>query len=301
MNCRIRRSSEWGIRVEHERQYWEDSCFVRLSYDEDHLPKNNSVSKKELTGYIRRLRERMAPSKLKYFACGEYGEKTGRAHYHIILFGIGKRGWAGARAEQSSDLGTVPKRRASSGKAGADKRKRRKYYEHKCRWNGTCLDVLEGPLIDAWKDPYGVAKGFVTLGTVTYNSARYVSGYILKSNFKLFTKDGYYADGRLAPFQLVSAGLGRAWCLDNAARIRRLGSIRYQGKEIGLPRYYAKVLGLTTEELEQMALPQREKEVAKQKARGATDETVHRWVLADNRQKQRNAEARERINGTVRD
>lgn len=30
----------------------------------------------------------MSPIKLKYFSCGEYGEKYGRPHYHAIVFGI---------------------------------------------------------------------------------------------------------------------------------------------------------------------------------------------------------------------
>lgn len=37
---------------------------------------------------MKRLRFYLDGRKIKYFACGEYGGKTGRPHYHAIIFGI---------------------------------------------------------------------------------------------------------------------------------------------------------------------------------------------------------------------
>lgn len=36
---------------------------------------------------MKKLRDRIAPIKVRYFACGEYGGSTSRPHYHAIIFG----------------------------------------------------------------------------------------------------------------------------------------------------------------------------------------------------------------------
>lgn len=41
-----------------------------------------------MSGWLKRLRDRVAPRRFRFFACGEYGEKGGRPHYHCILFGF---------------------------------------------------------------------------------------------------------------------------------------------------------------------------------------------------------------------
>jgi len=69
----------------HESSQWEDSVFVTLTYDDDNI---QDISKPELQKFFKRLRADLAPRKIKYYACGEYGDRTGRPHYHAIIFGI---------------------------------------------------------------------------------------------------------------------------------------------------------------------------------------------------------------------
>lgn len=38
--------------------------------------------------FMKRLRKRFSDKKVRYFHCGEYGEKYGRPHYHACLFGV---------------------------------------------------------------------------------------------------------------------------------------------------------------------------------------------------------------------
>ena len=35
--CRIARSREWAVRLLHESEFWDDFCFVTLTYDDEHL------------------------------------------------------------------------------------------------------------------------------------------------------------------------------------------------------------------------------------------------------------------------
>jgi len=66
----------------------EHSAFVTLTYDEENLPKDNSLNPKEFQKWIKRLRKEYSPKKLRYFGVGEYGDKSDRPHYHAILYGV---------------------------------------------------------------------------------------------------------------------------------------------------------------------------------------------------------------------
>ena len=89
--CREMRAKEWSTRLLHEMKEYEKFSFVTLTYADECLPPNLSVSKDELQKFFKRLRKNSKVKNLKYFACGEYGEQGGRPHYHSILFGIGLR------------------------------------------------------------------------------------------------------------------------------------------------------------------------------------------------------------------
>lgn len=87
--CRVMRSNEWAMRMMHERSNHDDAVFVTLTYREENLPKGRILVKKDLQDFFKRLRKNITPKKIKYYACGEYGERFGRPHYHTIIFGIG--------------------------------------------------------------------------------------------------------------------------------------------------------------------------------------------------------------------
>lgn len=88
--CRIAKAREWSVRLMHELPYWSESVFLTLTYSDDYLPENRSLRKTDLQKFFKRLRKRIFPRKIKYFACGEYGEHTARPHYHAIIFGLGR-------------------------------------------------------------------------------------------------------------------------------------------------------------------------------------------------------------------
>lgn len=47
---------------------------------------NSVVCKRDVQLFLKRLRKRLAPFRLRYFICSEYGPETSRPHYHGIIF-----------------------------------------------------------------------------------------------------------------------------------------------------------------------------------------------------------------------
>lgn len=78
----------WVARMMLEAQEHEISSFVTLTYDQEHEPKDRSVSKRHCQLFLKKLRKEIAPREIRYFAVGEYGGETWRPHYHLIIFGL---------------------------------------------------------------------------------------------------------------------------------------------------------------------------------------------------------------------
>ena len=62
------------------------NCFITLTYDDDHLPKGKTLVVDDFQRFMKRLRFKY-PYPIRFFHCGEYGEKFHRPHYHAIIFG----------------------------------------------------------------------------------------------------------------------------------------------------------------------------------------------------------------------
>ena len=140
IQCRIQATKEWSIRLMHELEYHTEACFITLTYRDEDLPEDRSLDKKVLQDFIKRLRKRIEPVRIKYYACGEYGNEHDREHYHLIVFG-----W-------EPNIGDLFYVYFKKGK---------RYYASK---------IIRG----LW--PYG----FNTVGTVTSDSCQYVAGYVRK-------------------------------------------------------------------------------------------------------------------------
>lgn len=85
--CLMKRRRLWSSRLMLEKQLHETSLFVTLTYDKEHLPCDMSVSIRDAQLFLKRLRERVSPGKVRYFIVGEYGDVSQRPHYHAVLFG----------------------------------------------------------------------------------------------------------------------------------------------------------------------------------------------------------------------
>lgn len=85
LGCKFDKAKDWATRVYCESLYHEKSCFLTLTYDDYHLPKNQDINKENVLDFIKKLRNR--GEAVRYFGCGERGESTSRIHAHLILFG----------------------------------------------------------------------------------------------------------------------------------------------------------------------------------------------------------------------
>lgn len=171
--CRLEQARNWAVRLVHEAQGYpeEQRHFLTLTYAPEHLPKSGSLKKKHFQDFMKRLREHIAPAKIRFFHCGEYGtvclncgkskpvhdrEGTcsqfsptiGRPHYHAIIFGL-----------DLQENHPKEERRLEFFKITQPAQE--KLYTNK---------LIE----EKW------GKGFCTIGKVTYESCSYVARYIMK-------------------------------------------------------------------------------------------------------------------------
>lgn len=87
--CRVNRAEDWTCRLTWESDEWSVSSFVTLTYSDEQLPSDQSLDRRVLQLFFKRLRK--SGLSFRYFACGEYGERFGRPHFHVIFFGLGKQ------------------------------------------------------------------------------------------------------------------------------------------------------------------------------------------------------------------
>lgn len=96
LNCLAVQKRDWAIRISKElafpstgagnmvrrkghsgpRRTQQFACFLTLTYDNDHLPEFESVNKKDVQKFLKRLRKRLAPIPLRYFCAAEYAKNT---------------------------------------------------------------------------------------------------------------------------------------------------------------------------------------------------------------------------------
>lgn len=203
--CRVSKASEWSARLIHESEYHIDAIFATLTYSDENLPLNASLEPKDLELFWKRLRKRV-DYPIKYFSCGEYGEETDRPHYHCIIFGLSPCNQCHSCTPSST---------------GSDEPR------------GDCKDIRE-----SW------ALGLVHIGYLSYQSGRYVAGYLLKdsANNGHDKKTPFYNDYHKKPFLRMSKGLGKRWMEDNIHELIQTKEIRIDGATRSLPKYYVDLI-----------------------------------------------------------
>lgn len=88
--CVLNHANSWATRCYMESLLHKENCFITLTYSNKYLPIQNrhmTLKEKDVQDFIKRLRYHIGDETLLYFYCGEYGPKTHRPHYHILIMG----------------------------------------------------------------------------------------------------------------------------------------------------------------------------------------------------------------------
>lgn len=86
ISCLSNRRVDWSFRLQQEWKHSKSASFLTLTYDRKHMPEHWQLSKRDLQLFFKKLRQHEKQKGIRYYAVGEYGSKTNRPHYHILLF-----------------------------------------------------------------------------------------------------------------------------------------------------------------------------------------------------------------------
>lgn len=89
IGCRLNYARSWALRCQLEALSHKENCFITLTFSNEELEKRKipwSVDKVDFQLFMKKLRKKYGEH-IRYFHCGEYGEKTHRPHYHALIFG----------------------------------------------------------------------------------------------------------------------------------------------------------------------------------------------------------------------
>ena len=196
----------------HEKQTTDGpTSFITLTYAEENLPYGHSLSKRDLTLFWKRLRKALG-TKIRYYAAGEYGTDFKRPHYHAILY---------------NENFEWDRKHVSTSKNGNK------------NYVSNTLDKIWG-------------LGQTEIADATQQNIRYTAGYILKkitgdAAEEHYQRYDYRIDkiiDTIPEFSTMSRhpGLGQEWYNRYGSELWQSDSVVIEGKELGVPDYYLKLL-----------------------------------------------------------
>lgn len=182
VGCRLDYSRDWATRIMCECKSWEQNWFVTLTYDPEHVPVSSVVDTEtgefiqgmtlvpsHLTKFMKDLRRyweyHYDHTGIRFYACGEYGDESGRPHYHLAIFNL-------PFAPDQLEPWFFNK-------------------EHQQIYKCPVLEQI-------W------ANGIVAVGEVTFNSAAYIARYMLKKQKGPDAAAFYRSQGKAPEFSRMS-------------------------------------------------------------------------------------------------
>lgn len=165
IGCKLDHANMWATRIMEETKIWKNAIFVTLTYAEKKTRENGTpclphtklgiptLFKRDVQLFVKKLRKnyqgieewinpitKKIEKPIRYFYCGEYGEKNKRPHYHMIIWNWKPQDMV---FYKNSDGSNMP------------------------LWTSKKLQNTWG-------------LGFTPIGTVTYESACYIARYVQK-------------------------------------------------------------------------------------------------------------------------
>ncbi len=250
LGCKIEHAKQMAIRCMHEAHYYDDNCFITLTFNNENLAKDGSLHKEDFQKFLKRLRKKYANKTIRYFHCGEYGTlcKTcgrspnsknihkqcrcgdkyvrtcGRPHHHAVLFNIDF---------EDKELWKVTKK----GNALYTSETLSKLWSKRIKES----EINNYDSSTVWKDSsnrWNVQLGHCTIGEVTFDSASYVAQYVTK---KTKTETDEYYGGKQHEYVTMSRrpGLGRRFYEEfKETDIFPQDFVYMNGKKLQVPKYY---------------------------------------------------------------
>lgn len=238
--CLARKRKDMSVRLAHESRMHEQACFITLTYNDDSIPRaafcfdrscpdvvrgapqgfnsTPTLLPSDVQKFIKRLRRHLeyrpkikqdgrdhVDKPIRYFCVGEYGTKSRRPHYHLIVFG-----W------KPSDM---------------------VFHEERGKGEGRYVISRSAQVEKLW------TYGFSTVCEVNVGVAKYCAQYVTKK-FARFDEVNSENDWICPEFTLQSVkngGIGSPW-LEKYYQQLRTGFVTVSdGKRVSkcsIPRYY---------------------------------------------------------------
>lgn len=206
IECRLQKSAFVATRCVHTAKMYSQNSFLTLTYSDDQLPSDLSLSTDTLQKFWKKLRKHIYKETgrlIKHYSAGEYGDGTGKRainpHYHACLFGY-----------------DFPDKKF-----------------HKTAESGEKL-YTSAILEKIW------GYGYAPIGDVTFESAAYCARYTLK---KVYGDDAdKHYNGRLPERSWSSNGLGLEWFHQWYQDVYPSDQLVIDGRIMMPPPYYDKLL-----------------------------------------------------------
>lgn len=221
IGCKLDYSRMWATRSVHEafmHDYYKDCSFVTLTFNSDMLLRREnpySINKTAFRSWIKRLRraiEYKYGKTIRLMACGEYGARHKRPHYHMIIYGF-----------------NFPD----------------KYIWKYNKIHGQDIIYYRSPFLEEVWTPAGSSDsfGFSVIGLVNFETSAYVARYVTKKLFGKFAEKTYK---EIEPEFLTTSrnpGLGYNYFEKYYKDMFNYGYVTLpNGFKAPIPRYYSNKL-----------------------------------------------------------
>lgn len=260
IGCKLDKSKEWAIRCLHEASlYGDNNCFITLTFNEANLNKLGSLVKDDFVLFMKRFRKHykgvyavdgedkngnpIITYPIRYFHCGEYGDRYSRPHHHACIFNFDFEDKVllseknGVRLYSSEQLERLWSKEIDP------------------------YDYLNYDPETLWYDKKGglhAKLGFCSIGELNYDTAAYVARYAIKKLYGDMAAIGYLRNVDLKTGELLGApyyiepeyasmstrpGIGKNWFKEFKSDVYPSDFItNSKGFKQKAPAYYDKIL-----------------------------------------------------------
>jgi len=241
----MERARQWAVRCVHETQLHLDNSFITLTYNDEHLPQGSTLVLEDLQKFFKRLRKSLGKKKIRYFACGEYGDDNNRPHYHAIIFG-----------HDFADKTQIP---------GQDP-----------------PQYISQNLESVWGKGFcqTTSVSFDAAAYVARYSLKKINGQLAKAHYESVCPTTGEIHDRTPEFIVMSrqnGGIGKAWLDRFKTDVYPEDFVVQKGRKLSVPRFYDKQL--PENELQEYKLRRKTRALANSKNNTAARLKVRKAVL----------------------